>query len=356
VTVAVLASCSAVPRPAGGAAKPGVPVAAPFYVTVDNDGTASVHDAATGRLTARVPAGAAWSWAGAAATADPRVFYLAAGNATFSRLVLTGGGRLRSLTEVGAVAGEAVTDPAEVAGGNSGLTGMAVAPDGTMIAFGVLTGQSKGGPAGPAQLEILNLRSGHWAVYRGPSATAELSALSWAADGRHLGYLTEGSGNGTDGAWILTAGAGGDLLAASHRVTRAVPVNLNDGPYLDGGCGGMALSGTGTGGARDVYRLGMNVAGHKGYLDVTETDAATGGTIRTVFRDPHGVPSAVRNTKTASSVSVAALEPMRPLLTGAGTGATLLVIDGYGHIYRVDVTDGRSALITTDAAPLSVAW
>jgi hypothetical protein len=343
--VVVLVTGSVLLRPArhGTAAAPAaVPVAEPFYVTANNDGTVSVRSAATGRLTARVDCGPDWTWIDASATADPRVFYLAADNATFSRLALTGDGRVRSLTEAGAVKDDASTAQAGAGAGTAGLTAMAVSPDGKSIAFAVLTGQGREGPIDPAQIEILSLGTGHYAVY--PTPAGRLAGLAWT-DGGHLAYTLASTGNGTNGVWIASTDGktGTGLLAASRRVTRELPTNLNDGSFLDGGVAAPA-------GVRDVYTLGMNVLHGKGFLDVAGTDATTGKTIRTVFSDPHGVTSAVHG----STAILSEIEPTSPLLAGAGTG--VLVIDGYGRTYRVDLATGRSVLITTDTAPVSLAW
>jgi hypothetical protein len=354
VAIAVLVAGAVLLRPAHHRSPRSlaVPVAPPFYVTANGDGTVSVRSAATGAQTASLNHGAGWLWIDVSATANSRVFYLAADNASFSRLVLTGSGHLRSLTTVGTVAGEAAGEVAVPR--DNGLTGVAVSPDGENIAFAVLTRQSKGGPIEPAQLEILSLSSRHYTIYRSRAYRTQtagtLTALAWAGDGRHLGYVAEGSGNGTDGVWVLDTGAGNDLVAASHRVTRDLPANLNDGSSLTGGDGGMAVTADG----RDVYTLGMKVAHGRGFLDVAEIAVTTGTAVRTVFLDPHGVISAVREADGVVRVTTSKLEPTAPLLASGGTG--LLLIDGYGHTYRIDLATGRSVLLTTDTQAANVAW
>jgi hypothetical protein len=312
-----------------------MPVPAPFYVTTDDSGNAWVHDAATGRVTGELPSSPAWQWLDAASTASQDVFYLAASDGTFSRLVLTSAGRIRSLIQVGIVMDEASGVPEQ-----SGVTGMATSPNGRYIAFAVLTGETKGGPEQPSQLEVLDLVTRKYTVYRTPAAAGTITALAWAPDGTRLCYTAEGTGN-SDGVWLLELAS-----HSARRIISGVPVNFNDGSALDGGDGGTVFAQDG----RGVYTLAMKVTGGRGYLQVRESGAVN----RTVFTDPHPVVSAVRTKDGVTTLITAEQAPADPLLAGAGSG--LLVIDGYGRTYRIDPASARSAMFNTSPAATSAAW
>jgi hypothetical protein len=199
---------------------------ASYAATGPNDLYFQVRRTAGGAVTDSMSISAAHvGWGGyLTAAAGDRDFYFAhypyctkaATVTTFSRITITGSGRISSFTAVGRPVPGMVTD-------------FVVSPDGSRMAYNALPAGCPSGPgtlpAMTGDIQIMNLSTGATRTWHNTAAQLRttVGGLSWAADGRTL-VIDESSLGG--GRWDLTvyrldtASSGGSLQGHSTTLLR----------------------------------------------------------------------------------------------------------------------------------------
>ena len=188
-------------RPAASRPTAGLPK---YYVSVDKTRpVAEIHASLTGRVLGRValPAGSNGNADSIiAAAADDRTFVLALTTPLrFYQLSIAPDGRSGRLSQLRVP---------PLAGAQS-VGGMALTPDGRMLAVTVPTG-----PPRPWVVEIVSLATGTVRTWSSPGG--QPGALSWADGGRELAFFWDSpTGRSAPGLRLLdAAGPGHSLLAA----------------------------------------------------------------------------------------------------------------------------------------------
>lgn len=222
-----------------------------FYVTLtgitypwyDHPLNASVRATATGRVVATITPPAPYgTFSAVAGSLNDRTFVLAAqpwqpqsnsasidnnsgAPVRFFLLTISSAGSVRSLKAL------PVTDVAAP----EQEQGVALSPDGTMLA--VATGATaEGGQPANEQIRVYDLATSAqrtWTITGQPAARASIGALSWAAGNQTLAFNWWGT---TSGLYLLRAGGpGGDLMSDSTPVPALVAAQH------DVACGGDEL-------------------------------------------------------------------------------------------------------------------
>jgi hypothetical protein len=192
---------------------------ASYATTGPNDLYFQVRRTAGGAVTGSMSISAAnLGWGGyLTAAAGDRAFYFAhypyctkaATVTTFSRITITGSGRISGFTAVGRAVPGMVTD-------------FAVSPDGSRMAYNALPAGCPSGPgtlpAMTGDIQIMNLSTGATRTWQNTAAaqtrSTTVSGLSWAADGRTLVIDEDSLGNGRRDLTVYrlnTTGSGGSL-------------------------------------------------------------------------------------------------------------------------------------------------
>jgi hypothetical protein len=288
----------------------------------------TVRDARTGKKTATVNAPPGDYWRCTSSTPDPHVFYAALyqgahpeSTAHLRRLTIDDAGRVRQLT----------SDLRTFRAGSRGLTDCAISPDGNRVAFRAINPAKKGERKGPAEVDVVNLSDGRRSVYR-TSVTGDVGDVSWAADGRHLGFDFMPADHSSYSICVLDTQAGHDLLAASHRVTLGGPAATET--YQQ-----AVLSADGG----HFYVLESH--GDHRNIRILELDARTGGQQRVLYERQH-----LSTNRGWSGLADLALN---------STGTGLMLVDQAAGVHRVDIATGRVVDIkfpARDGSPSHVSW
>jgi len=240
VTIAVAVLASAPSGQRGFAAPRPGPAAMPrYYVTVARTSTgleAVVRDSAHGTVTGSVPLPGTFAAAGQSVTASPdgRTFAIAADLIDAPTLP----GTVAMLYFWLPVSGDGHPEtPAELPSGTGNgepLRGMALSPDGTMLAlslehFGIATNTAPYG-----DVEVINLAAGKIRTWTGHSQPGYYpGAPTWGNDGRTLTFPWWHITSQTTGAAVITgvreldtAAPGSNLLASRLTGFRTATENL----------------------------------------------------------------------------------------------------------------------------------
>lgn len=200
-----------------------------FYVSVGGDWNhprAEVREAATGKVVSVLPPEPKGTRYGSVAAADNRTFFLSTHSADsctnrFLRVQLDGSGRAMRVSTVGG--------PVKGTVMNSSL---AVTADGSKLAYG-LGDCSETGPV-RAQIGVTTLATGEQRTWTS-SRQAQAVSLSWAADGRTLGFLFMISNNVAGGTDLTknvqfsaldTDAPGSDIFAARVLVKQTARTGM----------------------------------------------------------------------------------------------------------------------------------
>lgn len=293
IVAAVLASA---PSGQVGVAAPALtPVMPRYYVTVG--GTlaalqAVVRESANGHVTGAIPVpigNAAVDWSVTAA-ADGRTFVIAVdvglshlagtANLRFFRLEVSADGRPGNLAQL----------PESTDG--TPMTGMALSPDGTMLALS-LEHSFPGAEFVPyGSIEVINLVTGATRTWTGQGQRGYYAGRpTWGNDGRTITFtwwyytsLTTGASVITGVRELDTAAPGGNLLASRLTSFQAAIGDINSALITSGGRAIVASS------CRDVAATGGNSG--SAMARVLEFSAADGRLVRVlrtqVTRFPNG--------------------------------------------------------------------
>jgi hypothetical protein len=316
-------------RPPPGAGRvPPPPV--PLFVSIE--GEAVVRDARTGAITDRVaPPENVFAWDDVSATGNPCRFFLAAAPVTphweptpLYRLTLTGAGAVASLAKTADLPSAGY------------VREIAVTPDGDTVAYPAddpvtTTADSA---YGPARIDLVSLATGRTESFQS-SAGGSVGGLSWDSSGRRLAFSVVGSAR-HDGIWVLDTQGGHNLLADARRVPAARRLGLFAGPVLSA-----------DGGRLYVVAARQNADGDR-VTRLVELDVRTGVPGRTLFE----LPYTGRSDNVVWEFTTFARD---------ATGGALLVVDDFGHGYRVDLASGRHERFpffgaTPGGLPSVVAW
>jgi len=292
VSVAHLASPA---RIAGGtqaatqAPRPEFYMTASYAATGPNDLHFQVRRTAGGAVTDSMSISAAHiGWGGyLTAAASDRAFYFAhypyctkaATVTTFSRITITGSGRISGFTAVGRPVPGMVTD-------------FAVSPDGSQMAYNALPAGCPSGPgtlpAMTGDIQIMNLSTGATRTWQNTAAAqarmTTVGGLSWAADGRTLVIDENSRESGQADLTVYrldTASSGGTLQGHSTTLLR------QDGTCST--CVSVALAGP----DGSLTALESQTAGQRRRVQVVSIPAAAGSPRTVLYSEPDDSASPV---------------------------------------------------------------
>jgi len=250
------------------AAEAGMP---PYYVVADHlRPVADVRSSTTGKILSSValPAAADPKLTQITAAGNARTFVLALSTyprTSFYVLRVGDGGRSARLTPLPV--------PPLAAGGLA--MSIAVSSDGTKLAVAIQFAGSQ-----RAAIEVVALRTGAVRTWT-TSRSGLLTRLSWADDGRELGFFwqdTGSTGTPSSGLWVLDASApGSDLLSGRRILQASVGGDVVQSAMLnpDGTTADASVTYSGT----STVSRGTVVGG------IVEVSVATGRPLRTLLAE-----------------------------------------------------------------------